>query len=138
MYGRAVTKAAGAIEGRYSDCMHLIDCLCLALDYFLKNSPSHASTTCSVLFSLLNPSIHQRAIMYNESFDLLHSSLSVVHVLSEGALATTYENLNHRLSYTDPIGRIHGHMHVPNIVWPRHAPKLDSIPVLWIIPPGDL
>jgi hypothetical protein len=27
MYGRAVTKAAGAMEGRYCDCMHLIDCL---------------------------------------------------------------------------------------------------------------
>lgn len=124
-----------AIERRYrDDCVHLIDCLTSPYPLFWKSSFSSHMPAQRVQF---NGSSNQSAHRSRSTVVICYTL--VCHAcLSEGALATTYENLNHRLSYTDPISRIHAHMHIPDIVCPRHAPELDSIPMLWIISPGDL
>ncbi len=144
-----VTRLTGDWTGQgtpYRNCMHLIDYL---TDPFpsspfsketcetpgslprshleLGSVNGHACTTCS------NQSVH-----CHETTIILYCLSVMCRVFDLAVLATTYENLNHRLSNTDPISRIHPHMHVPNIVCPRHAPKLDSIPMLLVIPPADL
>ena len=126
-----VTRGTGRLdsgETPYRNCM-VIDCLTSTFLFFrldFSNAPlnwavGHACTTCSSLSN--QPTLYLILLSYS---------------LSSSSLAATYKNLNHRLSHTHTISRIHSHMHVPNIVYPRHAPKLDSIPVLLVIPPGDL
>jgi hypothetical protein len=63
---------------------------------------------------------------YNESF---YNHFSLSWSAADEDLATTYENLNHRLCHTLPVGRVHPHMHGPHVVRPRHPPKLDRITV---------